>query len=180
MPGFAIGDNILPVFAQDPSATVDPLRSYRWRIATITQPGGQAIYTSSEVIPVELTLPSKSFEQLEISGVSQKYKFAKSVSFDDVTVTLYDLVGLQKKFEDWMDKVWTKDAGLQTDYKGTAEFHLIDGQGGEKPLVSFKLINTWPKKLNHSQLSMSTNEFKLLTITFAYDWYEFTSNAKSQ
>jgi len=121
--------------------------------------------------PAELTLPTRAFEQLEVMGLSQKYKFAKSVTFDDVVVTFYDLYGLQKLVEDSMDKIWNLNEGLQTEYKDRAIFVLLDGEG--IPAAKFTMENAWPKKQTHSQLSMSSNDFKLLTVTFAYDWYTF-------
>ena len=74
------------------------------------------------------------------------------------------------------EEVWSISDGIKSDYKGTAQFELLGGSDTAEARVT--LSNAWPKKISHSRLTMSSNEFKLITVLFAYDWYRYEDLSK--
>ena len=169
MPGFVINGQGGGQETQNPSASDfgagDPHRAYRWALKSL----GSIII--DELMPVyEMNVPAETLQVLEIKGVSQVYKFAKSIVFEDCNVTFYDVGQMHTIMHGWRNLVWSDNDGLQKEYKKIVEFMLLGNEG--ENVRGYKLHNAWPKKIGHSQLSMSTNEFKLLTVTFAFDWIE--------
>jgi len=186
MPGFNIGGN-----GSGPSNLIRLHREHRWEImdlgipagvSGVAQPGGrsgtiarspsQHTRNATKFYAKTLQLPSLSFENEEVKGAGHKYKFAREADWDDVTVTFYDTFGLYQQFKTWQDLIWTPEngIGLADIYKGHPSFALIDEQG--KRIQRYNLKGAYPRKISHGDLSYTSSEVKLLSVTFSYDWAE--------
>lgn len=172
MPGFNITGQ------EGPSNTMEVHRDHRWRVENFGLPMELA---SEETIAwtrrlhlyaKSLDLPSVSFEEAEIEGASIKYKVATKATFEPVTLTMYDVIGMHKIFDNWQKLIWTPQAGIQpaNKYVGEPRFSLLDGAGNV--LRTYTLINAYPKSVTHSELSYQSSELKLLKIVYSYGWME--------
>lgn len=172
MPGFAIGVFGPGGSADHPHNREDILRVHRWSIKKLGDNGDITKFAKT------FTPPVQAIEAQEILGASLVYKFAKRVSWEDVTVSFYD--DCQVAFDsltEWQDMVYDPDKGFQkhsgeNGYKKQAIFELLDGLGEIKR--SHKLHGAWPKRIEHSEMDYSSSELKLLTVTLAYDYAETT------
>jgi hypothetical protein len=162
MPGFNIktGDG--------PSNTQEFLRQNRWRIKQLGPVTDQDVVLFAR----DLNLPEYRIDQQEILGGLLYYKFAKSVKWQDVQVTLYDINKTLDELIKWRDQVYTNAAGIQvhSTYKKDSIFELLDGNGS--PLKKITLKNSWPVSIAQGQLTYTSSEVKLITITLAYDFAE--------
>lgn len=167
MPGFNIGGS-----GEGPPNTVETLRQHRWRILTLGPVGARE--SSRLVIAQSLQLPNVNIEEQVIQGALIAYKFAKTVKWDDATVTFYDTFGLLRELETWRDEVYTDAAGIQShsDYKQDSEFELLRADGEVD--VRIRLKNSWPKNIAHGPLSYGSSDIKIITLTLSYDYAERT------
>lgn len=172
MPGFSIGG-----IGQGPSNKSEFHREHRWRVATLGMPTVSEIegLTDRLISHVKsIQLPSLSFEEEKVMGSSFYYKFAKAAIWEDVTVKFYDVFGQYENLRAWQRLIWEPLAGLRPAniYKGQPEFELIGSTG--IVAQTFKLINAYPKKISHGELSMESSAVKILSVTFSFDWAEIT------
>lgn len=164
MPGLVIGGQ-----GEGPSNTTEILRSHRWRIATL----GDIQLNRLTIAPKELQLPNFTVETESHQGGSVVYKYAKSVNWEDVSLTFYDTVNLYSAIDEWREKVWSdaNGIGIANDYKKRTEFELYDGAGNT--IFIYTLINSWPKKFAHGPLSMASSDIKVISLVLSYDWIEW-------
>lgn len=163
MPGFSIGNS-----SEDgiyPDARIESHRAHRWQIFKLGPIDGRSlplIYTKS------LKLPDISFDEELVDGASITYQFAKMVKYDDITITFYDVDGLYEQLIEWQKKIWTPEEGLKpaNEYMDTCAFMIgqVDADG---PSYILTAHNTWPKKVDHSELSYDRSDIKLITMTLA-------------
>lgn len=156
-------------------------RASRWRIKSLVFGSGtdysNVLNDRGLLFAKSLTLPTYSVEEESVLGGSINYKVAKTVTWDDVKVTFYDLAhkndvnkSILGQLYKARQKLWTPDKGLHqaSDYKGESTFILTDGDGN--PTWSFTLVNSYIKSINHSELSYETSSIKEVTLTISYDW----------
>jgi hypothetical protein len=120
-----------------------------------------------------IQLPSLAFEEEKVAGgASNYYKIAKRATWENVTVKFYDVYGLYRIYKDWQDKIWTPQHGIlpASEYKGTAEFALTDAEGED--IQNYRLINAYPVNVSHGDLSYTSADIKLLTVTYSFDYAE--------
>ena len=174
MPGFNIGAG---AGGSEPSNTTELNRNHRWRIISL---GENTIPRQSLIFAKSLQLPGFTIEEETVQGAAIRYKFAKIVSWEDVTITFYDNVGLVDNLLKWQNLVYDSGAGIKlaNDYKKSSSFELTDGNGATAGPTYF-LINSWPKSLSHSQLSYEDSEIKLINLTLSYDWAEVFAGTAS-
>jgi len=177
LPGFSInsaGNRI------EPSNNTEIFRSHRWRIIALGGESGGAGLADKLIYVKSLQLPSFTFEEETVIGGAIKYKFAKTVNWEDVVVTFYDTVGVYDNLINWQNDVYTPSAGIKPadSYKRQSSFALTDGSGAESH--QFVLKNSWPKSVSHSALSYDNSEIKLLNLTLSYDWAEIFFSTRSQ
>lgn len=183
MPGFAIGGN-----GSGPNNTDQFHRVHRWRVASLGIPSSAVSASGSlggtrtrsgagggvDNRPISyvksLQLPSLSFEEEKVMGSSIYYKFAKSAVWEDVTVKFYDVYRQYEDLRTWQRAIWLPETGLQPAnvYKGMPVFELIDHQG--RTVQRFELINAYPKKVDHGDLTMTSSEIKIISVVFSFDW----------
>lgn len=171
MPGFNIN-------SQDPSEPpgtprTDIHRAHRWQVLQLGDValGGQG--RSTLLYARSLTLPGFTVEEEVVNGAALKYKFAKMVNWEDVSIEFYDVYGVFETLVKWQNQVYTPEGGISPagNYKKTSSFTLTDGEGS--PVRPFTLHGSWPKQLSHSPLSYESSELKLVSLVLSYDFVTF-------
>ncbi len=164
MPGFNIGSGNVG----DPSPNAEVHRAHRWRIESL----GELQDSSNNFLYAKtLQLPNFSVDEETHIGASVKYKFAKVINWEDVTVTFYDVIGLYEQLFGWQNLVFTPNEGIKSAdiYKKESRFVQTDGKGDQAG-PRYILKNSWPKTISHSPLSYESSEIKLITLVLSYDF----------
>jgi hypothetical protein len=120
-----------------------------------------------------ISLPTVDFEIEEVKGAAINYKFAKTVLYGDVVVTFYDITGVLEKLVKWQSQVYNPDGGLgysspDTGYKQESRIIVTDGDGFE--LYNIKMFGSWPKQIQHADLTYESSDLKIVEITLACDY----------
>ena len=168
MPGFIIGNG--GGGGLNPNGKMEVHRSYRWVLRSINIGGANFQVNAQNNTIVEIDLPKVSFEELKVPGIANEYKFAKKITFGDISMQFYDFEGLYDELEALILEVYTLEDGITTNYKGTIEIDQIDNSDGVTD--TWKFIGAWPKEISHSKLSYKDESLKLIDMTFSYDYYE--------
>jgi len=159
--------------------------SYTWEITDLFQ--GTDIVTISRTKEPSLlnwrvglkdcTLPTLTINKETVEGAQLEYKFAKSVSWEDVTVTWYDTERLFEQVIYWRGLVWdsTSDQGLKaaSEYKKLSVIKAYPGSWAvdSKALPQvYTLHNSWPSSIKYGDLTYTSSEVKLVSVTITYDW----------
>ncbi|MBW2149328.1 MAG: hypothetical protein JRI22_20190 [Deltaproteobacteria bacterium] len=167
MPGFKAAGGLPGV-----NSKAEFHRVHRWVIEDLGFPIDIAHMASN---PIEfrmyaqsITLPELQFETKPGPGASLDYPIAVKAVFDAVTIKMYDIYGLHKVFEKWQDKIWNQKDGIQAinEYAGRTKFQLIGGDGAL--MRRYTLSNAFPKHISHGELTYTSSDIKLLTITYAF------------
>lgn len=127
----------------------------------------------------DCVLPTFTVNQDTYTGSSLEYKWAKSVTWDDVKVTWYDTKGMIDIMRKWRRSVWTAKDGLQTasSYKKHSEVNVFLPNG--ESIVSWCLIGSWPKVIRQGEMTYTSSDAKLVEVTISYDWAEEQSCVKT-
>ena len=175
MPGFNIGDN--SDAAKNIDSTVKYYYTYTWEITELFD----AQYTDQgEENPVimlrDMTLPTFSTGVDKYLGSSVEYKYAKSVSWDDVKLTWYDSDGMISIIEGWRRSIWS-DSGTTTtrgglrpggEYKKRSILsYFLPNYSGR---VNWYLYNSWPSQIRSGELTYTNSDIKIVEATVTYDW----------
>jgi hypothetical protein len=163
VPGFSIQGGA----AFTPNSKAEFHRQHRWIIDNLGDPGMpiERLYAQS------VQLPSLTFDEEQIkTGSTITYKIAKKANWQDFTIKFYDVYGLHKLFENWQRKIWNQTGGIgkASDYKSQVIIKLTDGDGATKQ--TYTAHGAYPKSITHGDLSYTSNEIKLLTVTYSYDY----------
>lgn len=125
----------------------------------------------------ECTLPTFTVNKETVEGAHIEYKFAKSVSWEDVSVTWYDVDGLYKSILSWRSSVWNADnIGLRqaSEYKKTTTINSYVGSylgdPASMPYQKYELANSWPSSIKYGDLTYTSSEVKFVSVTITYDW----------
>ncbi len=169
MPGFNIGEK--SDATKQITSKAKYYYTYTWEITQLfdTQYTDQA--AADPVIMLrDMTLPTFSTSVDKYLGASVEYKWAKSVSWDDVKLTWYDSDGMLDVIEGWRKSIWTEDGGLRPggSYKKTStlSFFLPD----YTRRVNWFLYNSWPSQIRSGELTYTNSDIKIVEATVAYDW----------
>jgi len=147
--------------------------TYTWQIFQLV---GSGQYYGRQVDPLihlkDATLPTFTANQDTYTGSSLEYKWAKSVTWDDIKVSWYDTVGMAAIMRDWRKNVWSQNDGLQvaSQYKKRSQIDVYLPTGYE--VVTWCLIGSWPKVIRQGELSYTNSDVKLVEVTVTYDWAE--------
>jgi len=141
---------------------------YTWTIDNVfgTMPGTTPVIVYAK----EASLPSWDFEKDEVMGGSLKYKFAKSVIFNDVKISWYDTYGLASVIKKWRELVWSPATGLQNPdaYKTRSQLRALTYDILQQ--TAWLLYNSWPQSVKTGDLTYTDSDVKLVEVTVAYDW----------
>lgn len=171
MPGFNIrggGDG------GEPPNTEETNRAHRWMIISL---GENTVSNENTLFAKTLVLPGFTVEEEVITSAAIKYKFAKTVNWEDVSIAFYDTLNLFPQLIEWQNLVYTENAGIQpaNSYKLRSIFSQTDNTG--EPINQFTLHNSWPKSLTHSPLSYESSDIKLVDLVLSYDFATFSVTA---
>jgi hypothetical protein len=170
MPGFAVGQNFGGMAGmRTATATQEYLYTYTWEIFELFETQEPLLVHAKE-----LTTPTFSVGIEMQQGASLEYKFAKSVSYDDVKVTFYDTVGLIRILKGWRQRVWTAAEGLKLAerYKRNSRLLIYPPTWEEDKATNWKLIGSWPSVIRHGELTYTSSDVKIVEVTVTYDWAE--------
>lgn len=166
MPGFVVNN----VGAGAPS-TIKPRYSYTWEIESLFDTAANR-NTSPLLYIQSASLPSWQYTKESIKGSSLTYKYADGVTFDDIKLVWYDMLGLHEQVDLWSRSIWHPISGLQppSTYKKRSIItsYLFNWEEPSR----WMLINSWPSAISIGDLSYTSSVAKLVNITVSYDWAE--------
>lgn len=175
MPGFVVrginGDFGGQVGVRQLGATEEYLYTYTWEIFELFETREDLLINAKDITTPTFTVGIENQQ-----GASLEYKFAKSVSYDDVKVTFYDTVGLIRILKGWRERVWTANDGLKLAerYKRNSRIYVYPPTWDLNDGESWRLIGSWPSVIRHGELTYTSSDVKVVEVTVTYDWAEET------
>lgn len=174
MPGFAI-QGIDGQFGGRAGAgagvpgTQEYLYTYTWEIFQIFENYDNLLINAKDITTPTFTVGIETQQ-----GASLEYKFAKNVSYDDVKVTFYDVVGMIGIFKQWRESVWTNQGGLKTaeQYKKVSSLAVMPPDWDILKGELWSLTGSWPSTIRHGELTYTSSDVKIVEITVTYDYAE--------
>lgn len=156
------------------SATQEYIYNYTWEIFQLFENYDNLLLNAKDI-----TTPTFSVGIENHQGASLEYKFAKNVSYDDVKVVFYDVVGMIKIFKEWRQSVWTSFSGLKSpnEYKKRSSLAIYPPNWDIDKGELWTLIGSWPSVIRHGELTYTSSDVKIVEITVTYD-YADTSDQK--
>jgi len=150
MPGFAVG----PFRGKEPAVPTrhEYYYTYTWSIASLFE--DQRTQSSLALISLkDAGLPTFTVNKETYVGSSLEYKYAKSVTWDDIKVSWYDSVGLVEIIRQWRSLVWSTQDGIAEArmYKKRSELTTYLPTG--KQDVRWILENSWPSVIRYGDLT---------------------------
>jgi len=170
MPGFQVQTLGKPV-----PSTIQYYYTYTWSLPTIFGIGAQS---PPLVLLKEATTPTFTANKENYVGSSLEYKYAKSITWEDIKLTWYDSVGLIDIIRGWRESVWTPKDGLKpaTEYKQTTELECFLPTG--KRTYGWKLNGSWPSQIRCGDLTYTNSDVKLVEVTVSYDCASWLTGEK--
>ena len=117
-------------------------------------------------------LPTVSNEPIELSYGNSKVKVAGQATYDDVTVTVKDVIGadMELKLWEWRKQVYdpeTDKVGWAKDYKRGAYLYQYAPDGTY--LRPWKLKGCWPSTFESAEYAYEGGDKKVVTLTLSVD-----------
>lgn len=172
MPGFAIPTDSGTIGSHgiEVPSNAQYYYNYTWQIFELVgYPFAYSDYTALVHLK-DATLPTFTANQDTYLGSSLEYKWAKSVTWDDIKVVWYDTAGLAKIMQEWRQNIWDEKNGLKTaeQYKKRSQIdvYLPNGDG----VVTWCLVGSWPRVIKQGELTYTDSNVKLVEVTVVYDW----------
>ena len=172
MPGFAVAPENVNFNDNNPLAPsrADYYYTYTWYAPVIQ---GWGVSDAQSLIHLkEASLPTYTANVEKYIGGSVEYKFAKSVSWDDIKLSWYDTVGLLPVIREWRMRVWSPAYGLRSanEYKALTTLTCFLPNGDRE--YSYLLYGSWPSSIKHGDLTYSNSDVKSIDVTLTYDYAE--------
>lgn len=174
MPGFCL--------VSPQAADAKPRTTYAWEL---TQLFGETSSSKKALIPLkDCSTPTISMAKEEVPGSSLVYKYASQANWEDVKLTFYDipqggnrLVDLMRQ---WRQRVWSAAKGIGqahvsgSDTAGYKQDSFIQIRDLEfsNDYYTWQLFGSWPGVIADGELSYTTSDIKIVSITVVYDWAE--------
>ena len=169
MPGFKISDLGFEV-----SSRAEYYYTYTWEIPYVI--GRNVSRNVKRNIPLihlkDATTPTFTVAKENYIGSSLEYKYAKSISWDDVKFTWYDTVGLVDIIREWRQSVWTEQNGLQPADNYKRNTQLICSLPTGLQAYGWNLVGSWPSQIRSGELTYTNSDVKVVEVTISYDWAE--------
>lgn len=165
MPGFKVQS-----LGESVSSRKDYYYIYTWELPNII---GTGVTVNSPLVHLkDATTPTFVVNKENYVGSALEYKFAKSVTWEDVKVSWYDTVGLIDIIRKWRQSVWTKEDGLlpASSYKKVTSLRCYLPNGKEE--YGWKLQDSWPSQIRSGDLTYTNSDVKIVEVTISYDWAE--------
>ena len=139
----------------------------------------QAGDTSQLFWAKSVTKPSFEIAFNEYQIVNQKHKYPGLITWNDITIVLYDREEQAKTLLQHLGTMGFIGAQSYSGQDGISKSMpinpLIIAQYGtdlEKPVQQWRLANAFIKSVNFGQLAYESDDFVEIEITIAYDWAE--------
>ena len=169
MPGFVvpIKDGAIGGHGIKAQASTQYYYSYTWQIFQLV---GASFNNTALVSLRDASLPTFTANQDSYISSSLEYKWAKSITWDDIKVSWYDSVGLNDIMRDWRSSVWTEQNGLQVAdiYKKRSQIDTYTPAGYNT--ITWCLVGSWPKVIKQGELTYTSSDVKIVEVTITYDW----------
>jgi hypothetical protein len=158
-----------------PSSFQEYLHNYTWEVFQLFGDSQTLLVNAKDITPPAFTVDIENQQ-----GSALRYKFAKSVSYDDVKIVFYDVVGLIKIVKRWRETVWTPGTGLKlaNDYKKESRINIYSPTWEPKDGYSWILKGSWPSVIRHGDLTYTSSDVKVVEVTVTYDWAEETTSVE--
>ena len=171
MPGFQVRDlgQSSAVHETAPS-NADYYYVYTWEIAKFT---GYRAETRPSLIHLQsASTPTFTANIEKYTASSVEYKWAKSVTWEDIKVSFYDTYGLIEALISWRSNIWSPYTGLKParSYKDNTILNVYLPSGEAK--FGWNLIGSWPSTIRSGELTYTESNVKICEITVTYDWAE--------
>lgn len=172
MPGFIVGETKAGAAKINLSATTSEYyTNFFWDVDTILN---ERLSNQAGKAPLlalrDCKLPVFNVEEEKVMGSSIDYKFAKKVSWEPVSMSWYDNVGLLPFMRSWLQSIYTFDGGIAvaSDYKKLTR--IIAYTQDAKKSQKHSLYQSWPTSIKFSDLSYTTSDIKSVEVTISYDY----------
>lgn len=184
MPGFIVGSTggghsltkgnllgfVARVFPQGPNSRREYYYNYFWEVSSLFEEGFRWLGDAPLISLRDCTLPTFTVNKETHQGSSLEYKYAKSVTWEDIKVTWYDTIGLLAEMKRWRSNIWTPECGIAdaNSYKRESNlgYYLPTG----KSVNHWVLKNSWPSQIRHGELTYTSSDVKIIEVTLTYDW----------
>lgn len=173
MPGFSVPFKDKTVGGHGRKAdasSVEYYYTYTWQVFQLFESN---YYKNNAFINLkDTTLPTFNANQDTYVASSLEYKWAKSISWDDIKVTWYDTAGLADIMREWRSRVWSQVNGLQVagEYKKRSQIDVYLPTGAN--VVTWCLFGSWPRVIRQGELTYTSSDVKIVEVTITYDWAE--------
>lgn len=174
MPGFStpVKDGVIGGHGIKANSGAQYYYNYTWQIFQLA---GMSFDGTALINLRDASLPTFTANQDSYVSSSLEYKWAKSVTWDDIKVSWYDTWGLNDIMRTWRGSVWSEKNGLQVagEYKKRSQIdvYLPSGYG----TITWCLVGSWPKIIKQGELTYTSSDVKLIEVTVTYDWAYDTS-----
>ena len=173
MPGFQVRDlgQSSGTFETAPS-NADYYYLYTWEVPQIVGYDTKKPGRSYLIHLQSATTPTFTANVEKYIATSVEYKWAKSVTWEDIKLSFYDTVGMMDALIEWRYNVWSPDRGLQpaSMYKGTTVLDVYLPNGTAK--YGWDLKGSWPSSIRSGELTYADSNVKTVEINLTYDWAE--------
>lgn len=119
----------------------------------------------------DATTPTFTAATESYISASLEYKYAKSVTWDDIKLTWYD-TGMIGVIRQWRESVWSADRGLEPSNNYKSDTVLRCFLPEEDGYFGWKLKGSWPSSIRSGDLTYTSSDAKIVEVTLSYDWAE--------
>lgn len=186
MPGFMVGGSIgghtLTAGGFTPGGTPSNAHyyhTYHWEVSNVFN---EFIAGQKYISLKECGLPTISIEKETYKGSFVEYKYAKSVTFEDVTMSFYDSYGLLDKINQWYANVFDENAGIAAAsvYKKNSSITVSLPEAGSNSTQVYWLYGCWPSSVKYGDLTYTSSDVKVVDLTLTYDYCRYGIDGRFQ
>jgi hypothetical protein len=176
MGGFAIANGVtrLTISSNNAKQNVNPnielYHTYTWELFQILDE--QTARKQQLIVLKDATTPTFTVNKETYLAASVEYKFAKSVTWDDIKLSWYDTVGMCNYMIKWRSSVWDPKIGLSSAEHYKKKTVLRCFTPDEDNYYGWSLVNSWPSTIRYGDLTYASSDGKLVEVTLSYDWAE--------
>ena len=149
--------------------------TFNWDIpelfANVPTKGLNVVTKAITLLLKDATTPTFTAAKESYISASLEYKFAKSVTWDDIKLTWYD-TGMISHIRQWRESVWTENNGLApaSNYKKRTKLRCFTPSVDEH--FGWILYGSWPSSIRSGDLTYTSSDAKIVEVTVTYDYAE--------
>jgi hypothetical protein len=143
-----------------------------WSVPQIMGDNVDSLNNSSySIILKDATAPTVTINKESYQSASLEYKFAKSVTWDDIKLVFYDTIGLTAQLLRWRSLVWDPENGLKSDYKKDTILKMSTASDDQDFLnKTWTLYGSWPSIIRYGDLTYTSSDVVSVELTLTYDY----------